>query len=153
MAYEEVQGNGGGNYENKEPREFVSAKIGTSFEGTFVDMRPEKKGPYGRYRPTLLDLNNGEKIIIRASAILRERLEKAEPAPGDGIKIIVEGKKSNETGRTYNHPRVYIDRKGGQPQAATPAAEPAPVAPEQPKQAEPTPDPAPSAPSTDDLPF
>lgn len=152
MAFVEVQGNNGGNVEEMEPREFVSAKIGTSFEGTFVDMRPEKTGPYGEYRPTLMDLNDGRKIIIRASKYLRERLENADLNPGDGLKIVVEAKKS-KNGYTYGNPRVYVDRKGGQPQAATSAAEQAPAAPEQPKQAEPAPAPATSAPSTDDLPF
>lgn len=151
MAYEEVQGNGG-SYEDMEPREFVSAKIGTSFEGTFVDMRPAKDGKYGQYRPTLVDLNDGRKVIIRASRYLLERLEGADLEPGDGIKIVVEAKKS-KNGNTYGNPRVYVDRKGGQRQADVSAAESAPATPEPPKQEQTAPAAAPSAPSTDDLPF
>lgn len=122
MAYEEVSNS---NFDND--REFKSAKIGTEFEGTFVSASKRIGGQYGEYRVLNLDLRNGEKIAIRASKILLEKLEAARPNAGDGLKIVVESAQS-KGGRTYALPRVYVDRRGGAGPVPPAAEKPAPAA-------------------------
>lgn len=120
MAFEEVQGNAGG----EDDREFVSAKIGAEFEGVFRGMSrrlPSKFG--GEYRIVSVDLVDGRKVAIPAGKILLERIEGAGLAEGDGVKIVVESAES-KAGRTYALPRLFVDREGG---TAAPANATAPV--------------------------
>lgn len=128
MAFEEISGGNG----DREEREIQSAKIGTEFEGTFVDMLPVRTGDFGPYRPTLVDLEDGRKVMVRAGKLLLERLEAAGLTPGDGLKVIVEGKPTKDGKRTYANPRVFVDRKGGGQPAATQAAPKAPALPDEP---------------------
>lgn len=119
MAYEEVKGNGGGSFEE---REFVSAKIGAEFEGSFVGMGPLTEGQYGSYRVVSFDSVDGRKLAVRASKILLERLEAAGLNPGDGMKVIVESETS-KAGRTYALPRLFVNRSAGSaPKASAPQA-------------------------------
>lgn len=128
MSYEEIQGNGGGNFEE---REFVSAKIGITFEGTFVDLGRTTEGQYGEYRVLAFDSTDGRKMACRASKILLERLESAGLNPGDKLKVVVESATS-KAGRTYALPRLFVSRGAGQPAASKPAVAPRPVAEEEP---------------------
>lgn len=121
MAYEEISGNGG----NNEDREFVSAKIGATFEGTFQSMSRRLPSQFGgEYRVVSLDLVDGRKVALPAGKILLERLESAGLNPGDQIKIVVESATS-KANRTYALPRLYVNRSGG----AVPAAQPVAAAP------------------------
>ncbi|MBX6360078.1 MAG: hypothetical protein IRZ03_08365 [Acidobacterium ailaaui] len=114
MAFTEYKGNG-----NFGEREFVSAKIGVTLEGTFRGMSPRMPSQFGgEYRIVNLDLTDGREVAVPASKILMERLEGAGLADGDAVKIVVESAKS-KAGRTYANPRLFIDK------AATPAPEPA----------------------------
>lgn len=126
MAFEEIGGNGGGKFEE---REFISAKIGVTFEGTYVNMGPLTEGQYGAYRVLAFDSTDGRKMACRASKILLERLESAGLHSGDQLKVVVESQTS-KAGRTYALPRLFVSRGNGQaPVAAAPQrANPVPVA-------------------------
>jgi hypothetical protein len=121
MAWEEQTGNGGG---TEEEREFVSTKIGTRFEGTFVQMSQRKPSRYGgEVRYVSADLTDGRQILFAASKILLDRVEDADLEPGDGIRLSVEEAES-KAGNKYALPRLYVNRAGG-------AARPAPAAAQQ----------------------
>lgn len=128
MAFEEISG-GNGEYEE---REFVSAKIGTQFEGTFRNLGPLFEGQYGQYRVVAFDTADGRKMAVRASKILLERIEAAGLSDGDGLKVVVESATAKKSGNTYANPRVFVDRKGGGQPAATQAAPKAPALPDEP---------------------
>ena len=119
MAYEEIGNNG-----SFEEREFVSAKIGATFEGTFVNMGPLTEGQYGTYRVLAFDSTDGRKLACRASKILLERLESAGLTAGDKLRVVVESQTS-KAGRTYALPRLFVSRSGGPvsaPQRSAPAS-------------------------------
>lgn len=123
--YQEVQGNGGGSFEE---REFVSARIGVTFEGTFVDLGRLTEGQYGPYRVLAFDTEDGRKMACRASKILLERLEDAiedeRLTKGDKFKVVVESQKAKKSNNTYALPRLFVSRSGGQvntPQRTAPA--------------------------------
>ncbi len=117
MAFEEVKG-GNGEYEE---REFISAKIGVTFEGTYRHMGPLFEGEYGSYRVTAFDAPDGRKLAVRASKILLERLESAGLSDGDRIKVVVESATAKKSNRTYASPRLFVDRAAGAPAAQAPA--------------------------------
>ncbi|WP_190822034.1 hypothetical protein [Saccharopolyspora pogona] len=119
MAYEEISGNGG----NNENREFVSAKIGATFEGVFQGMSRRLPSQFGgEFRVVSLDLVDGRKVALSAGKILLERLEDADLEQGDRVKIVVESAQSKQ-GRKYALPRVYVDRSGSQVATSRPAAD------------------------------
>lgn len=118
--WEEAQGNGGGEFEQ---RESLKTNIGSEFEGVFVRMSklmPSKFG--GDMRYVDIDSDDGGKYSFIASKILLERLESLGLAAGDRIKVKVESATSKNN-NTYALPRVFVKRGVGQ---AAPAAKPAP---------------------------
>lgn len=112
MAFEEIQGNNGGSG-NFVEREFVSAKIGVTFEGTFVELGRLTEGQYGEYRVLAFDTADGRNMACRASKILLERVEAAGLNPGDQIKVQVDSAQS-KAGRTYALPRLFVSRSSDQ---------------------------------------
>ena len=110
MAFTEIQGSNSGTG-NFVEREFVSAKIGATFEGVFVDLGKLTEGQYGQYRVLAFDTKDGRNMACRASKILLERLESAGVVPGDEIKVQVDSATS-KAGRTYALPRLFVNRAG-----------------------------------------
>lgn len=125
MAYEEIGGNGGGEYEE---RERFSLRVGDSVEGTFRRMsrlQPSKYGDGLSYRFVDIDRLDGVKGVILAGKILLERLEAADLHDGDRVKIVITEATSG-AGRVYALPKLFVDRAGSAPApAAAPAAAPA----------------------------
>ncbi|MDA3643820.1 hypothetical protein LZ318_11725 [Saccharopolyspora indica] len=122
MGYQEIGGGNGGSFEQ---REFVSAKIGTEFEGAFVDLGRLTEGQYGQYRVLAFDTEDGRKMACRASKILLERLEQAGLNPGDKLKVTVESATSKQ-GRTYALPRLFVSRSSDQAGVVTTPQQAAP---------------------------
>ncbi|MGV9364484.1 hypothetical protein [Amycolatopsis sp. NPDC003731] len=147
MGWDEVEGNGGGDYEE---RERLSTKIGAEFEGTVVRVGNLREGDYGPVRWVDIDTPDGTKANFPAGKILLERIEAAGLNPGDRIKVVIESAKTKDGKHTYALPRVFVDRGAGESKPAAKKAAPKKAAPA--KKAEPAPA-APAADYDDDPPF
>lgn len=134
MAWETVEGNGGGDYED---RERLSVKIGSKFEGTIVRVGNQRTGQYGEMRWVDIDTTDGRKCNFPASGILLDRVNEANLLPGDAIRLeFVSQAPKNPKGNPYNKPILQVNRGGGEAPAteskpkaakATAKAEPAPA--------------------------
>lgn len=122
MGWNEVEGNGGGEYEE---RERLSTKIGAEFEGTVRRVGPKRLGDYGDVRWVDIDTSEGVEACFPAGKILLERIESAGLNPGDRIKVVIESAKTKDGKHTYALPRLFVDHGAGESKPAAKKAAPA----------------------------
>lgn len=112
MAWDKVSGN---NDEYKDVPVRKLTKNGDSFEGTLLEISREFPGQYGNLRVLVLKDDNGDVYKIFASKILLDRVNEADPRPGDKLKGEREDRTGKESGRMYVSANLWIDRQSAGP--------------------------------------
>lgn len=114
MGWDKVSGN---NDEYKDAPVLKLTKSGDSFEGTVLEISREFPGQYGPLRVIVLKGEDGNVFKIFAAKILLDRVNEADPRPGDKLKGEREDRTSKE-GNWYVSANLWIDRQGGSSTAA-----------------------------------
>lgn len=112
MAYAKVSGNAD---EYKDAPVLKLQKNGDSFEGTLLEISREFQGQYGPLRVLVLKGDNGDVFKVFASKILLDRVNEADPRPGDKLKGEREDRTGKESGRMYVSANLWIDRQSAGP--------------------------------------
>lgn len=115
MAYAKVSGN---NDEYKDAPVLKLTKSGDSFEGTVLEISREFPGQYGPLRVIVLKGEDGNVFKIFAAKILLDRVNEADPRPGDKLKGEREDRTSKE-GNRYVSANLWIDRQSAGPDSAS----------------------------------
>lgn len=113
MAYDEVRGDGGDS-EYADAPILKLAKDGDTFEGELLEISNEFAGQYGQLRVLVIRQDNGDVVKVFASKILLDRINSADPRPGDKLKAQREDRES-KSGNTYTSARLWIDRSSKDP--------------------------------------
>lgn len=114
MAWDEAQGNGGGDYEDRDLFKFANTKgenDGKELKGVFRRMSKEVEGKFSVGRFMDVD-RDGAKLKVWASGILKERLEEAVDKglkPGNPIWITHSVDTSKDGQNEYNNYRFRYD--------------------------------------------
>lgn len=113
MAYAKVSGQGDDQY--KDAPVLKLQKHGDSFEGTVLEISREFPGQYGNLRVIVLKGEEGNVFKVFASKILLDRVNEADPRPGDKLKGEREDRTGKESGRMYVSANLWIDRQSAGP--------------------------------------
>jgi len=86
---------------------------GVELEGAVVELTDEIDGEYGTYRFLIVAREGEENAKVLAGSVLKDKIVKADPNPGDLMKIVFNGLKKSKANpsRSYNDWSVFIDRK------------------------------------------
>ncbi|MGW3992186.1 hypothetical protein ACWEF6_01740 [Amycolatopsis sp. NPDC004772] len=134
MAWETIEGNGGGDFEE---REKLAVTIGSKIEGTVKRVGDRHEGTYGDVRWVDVDTLDGVEGVFPARKILLDRVEDADLKPGDQIRIEFVSEKPKKGGKPYNKPILQVNRGGG---ATAKKADPKPAPKSKPEPATDEPD-------------
>lgn len=116
MGWDKVSGN---NDEYKDAPVLKLTKSGDSFEGTVLEISRQFPGQYGDLRVLVLRGEDGNVFKVFASKILLDRINEADPRPGDKLKGEREDRTGKESGRMYVSANVWIDRQSAGPDNAS----------------------------------
>jgi hypothetical protein len=114
MAWETVEDNGGGDFEE---RERLSTKIGSRVEGTFRRVGDLRDGKYGPVRWVDVDTLDGVEgnFPLRSQQhlkVLENALEDELLTPGVQVRFLFDAKETGG-GNTMNKLTIQVNRGGG----------------------------------------